>query len=317
MRADLPLLERLVDEVAAGRRVALCAVVETQGSTPQVPGSLMLVDEAGEILGTVGGGLVEAEALAEARRRLAHGPPAVVRFRLDEQSAADEGLLCGGSMGIAIVPITTLEAARPYRQAVADLRSGRGAVLELVVEQEEKLALYRVQVARAPTLLIAGAGHVGAELARLCSRLDFRVVVVDDRPELAHVDRLPPPIEMVVGDIEQTLREQPIDAASYVVIVTRGHRYDQRALLAVIDSDAHYIGMIGSRRKVELVRKHLIDCGVAPARLDRVHAPIGLPIGAVTVPELAVSIAAQLIEVRRRDRRPAVEGPVPIAGEGR
>ncbi|RME39326.1 MAG: XdhC/CoxI family protein, partial [Planctomycetota bacterium] len=115
----------------------------------------------------------------------------------------------------------------------------------------------------------------------------------------ANADRFPPPMRPVVGDIEETLRGFPIDASTYVVIVTRGHRHDERALAAVVDSPARYIGMIGSRRKIDVIFDGLRRRGVSGERLARVHAPIGLDIGAVTTDEIALSIAAQLVSVRR------------------
>jgi xanthine dehydrogenase accessory factor len=161
-------------------------------------------------------------------------------------------------------------------------------------------------------LIIAGAGHVGAQLARLAVGLDFEVVVIDDRGDLCGPDRLPEPITAAVGDIERTLRAQPIDANTFVVIVTRGHNHDEQALRAVIDSPARYIGMIGSRRKVKLIFDDLAALGVDREKLARVRAPIGMAIGAVTVPEIATSIAAQLIEVRRTEKPTRVEGPFPM-----
>ena len=137
----------------------------------------------------------------------------------------------------------------------------------------------------------------------------------DDRYDFANAGRSPPPIEPIAADIEKTLRAYPVDPSTYVVIVTRGHRHDQQALAAVINADAGYLGMIGSRRKLKLIFDELAGAGVERARLDRVHAPIGLPIHAVTVPEIAVSIAAQLIEVRRQHQPVMVTGPTPVTTE--
>ncbi len=316
MILSLPLFERIVREVSAGRSVALCAVVETRGSAPQAPGALMAVDQAMRTYGTLGGGGMEAQVRKQAFALLDTGAPRVRSFRLDAGSAAEDGLTCGGTMDVAVVPIGEAAAAEQFKRAIEDLRAGRHATIDLRVEKEGQLVAYRINVECAPTLLIAGAGHVGAELAHLCTRLAFRVVVVDDREDFANAEHLPPPIEPIAADIEKTLRAYPIDRATYVVIVTRGHMHDQRALAAVVDSDANYIGMIGSRRKVKLIRDNLLKAGVERARLERVRAPIGLPIHALTVPEIAVSIAAQLIEVRRAHRIPAVVGPTPVVAEG-
>jgi xanthine dehydrogenase accessory factor len=312
MILHVPVLERLIGEVHAGRPVALCVVVAARGSTPQAPGALMVVDQAMQTTGTLGGGCVEAEVRKRAFALLRGSASELLSFTLDHVDGWDDGLICGGAMDIAVV---SLAAAAPYERALADLRAGRDATLALHVQQDGQWVEYRVRVEREPTLLIAGAGHVGAALAKLCVGLEFRVVVVDDRADFANAERLPPPIEPIAADIETTLRTYLIDAATYVVIVTRGHRHDQQALAAVIGSAARYVGMIGSRRKVRLIREALLEAGVDPAQVERVHAPIGLPIQAVTVPEIAVSIAAQLIEVRRAQGTQLVVGPTPLGTE--
>ncbi|MCP4592919.1 MAG: XdhC/CoxI family protein [bacterium] len=310
-----PLFERINEEVRAGRAVALCAVVKTRGSTPQAPGALMLVDHAMAAVGTLGGGCVEAEVRKQAFELLQAREAKLLTFQLDHDFGWDDGLICGGGMDIAVMPIADATASRQFEEAVARMGAGHDVTVELQVDQQGERVAYQVRVEREPTLLIAGAGHVGAELARLCVGLEFRVVVVDDRPDFANAERLPPPIEPIVGDIEQTLRGYPIDLATYVVVVTRGHRHDEQALGAVIDSNARYLGMIGSRRKIKLIFDDLREAGATQEQLERVHAPIGLPIRAVTVPEIAVSIAAQLVEVRRADQAKVVIGPLPISEE--
>ncbi|MCK4658448.1 MAG: XdhC family protein [Phycisphaerae bacterium] len=318
MILHLPLFERIVAEVHSGRAVALCAVVGTRGSTPQFPGSLMLVDQNGQTTGTVGGGYGEADVCRQACALLETQTPRLLSLKLDCESGEESEAVCGGAMDVAVVPITNADTARQFDEALTKLRGGHDATITLRVGKGGQLVEYRLNIECEPTLLIAGAGHVGAELARLCVRLEFRVVVVDDRAEFANAELLPPPIEPLAADITKTLGEYPIDPATYVVIVTRGHQYDEWALAAVVNSNARYIGMMGSRRKVETIRKNLLEAGVDPVRLDRVHAPIGLPIHAMTVPEIAVSIAAQLIQVRREHKtKEVVVGPTPVAVEAR
>ena len=149
-------------------------------------------------------------------------------------------------------------------------------------------------------LLLVGAGHVAKAVARLAAETDFDVWVLDDRAEYASADRFPDASRILVGDIPQRLRELEIDEHTYVVIVTRGHLHDEAALHAVIDRPAGYIGMIGSRRKVRLIFEDLVAAGVDPEALAQVHAPIGLDIGSQTVPEIAVSIVAELIACRNQ-----------------
>jgi xanthine dehydrogenase accessory factor len=117
---------------------------------------------------------------------------------------------------------------------------------------------------------------------------------------------------LIVDDIASALRKYPIDPGCFVVIVTRGHQHDHQALEAVIRRPARYIGLIGSKRKTRMIFKDLLASGVSQEHVDRVHSPIGLPIDAVTVPEIAVSIVAELVQVRRQDTPTLVEGPIEV-----
>jgi xanthine dehydrogenase accessory factor len=152
-----------------------------------------------------------------------------------------------------------------------------------------------------PQLLIAGAGHIGRALARLGTRLDFEVTVIDDRADFANKKQFPDADAVVVADIGRALADFSISSDTYIVIVTRGHSHDAAALRACVGSSAAYVGMIGSRRKVALFReKFLAEGWATPAQFNRVHAPIGLEIGSKTVEEIAVSIAAELVLIRAR-----------------
>ncbi len=152
-----------------------------------------------------------------------------------------------------------------------------------------------------PLLVIAGGGHVGQAVALEAVRVGFDVTVIDDRPEFAAASLFPAGVNTMCGNIPEQIATCPLDQDSYVVLVTRGHRHDAQALAACIHRRLAYLGMIGSHRKVALIRKQFLETGLATEEeFDRVRAPIGLPIGAVTVPEIAVSIVAQLIAVRRR-----------------
>jgi xanthine dehydrogenase accessory factor len=303
------LFRSLIARLEAGARCALCTVVNTRGSTPQTAGAMLLVHPTGETEGTIGGGCVEAEARRRALAMLQSGESAVASFVLDHDFGWDDGLVCGGRLDVAILVLTDAAAAAPFRRAVEEIQRQRVASIPLRLRHEGRLVEYRLNIEPTPTLLVAGAGHVGAALARLAAGLDFRVVVIDDRGDLLSPARLPAPIETATGEIQNVLARWPVDANTYVVVVTRGHRHDAHALRAVIDTPAKYLGMIGSRRKIRVVFDDLEERGVARQRLQRVHTPIGLKIGAVTVAEIAVSIAAELIQVQRAESHPAVEGP--------
>ena len=316
MSEPLELFRSLLDCLESGTPCALCVVVNTRGSTPQTAGAMLLVAANGETLGTVGGGCVEAEVRRRALAMLPSRDSALLAFDLDHDFGWDDGLVCGGRLEVAVLCLAETAEAEPLREAAQRIARQEWACVPLRVLDQGKPVEYRLNIEPVPTLLVAGAGHVGVAAAKLAAGLDFRVVVLDDRGDLLTPERLPPPIETAAGDMEATLRRWPIDANTYVVIVTRGHAHDQRALHAVIGSPAKYLGMIGSRRKIGIVFDALEHAGVDRAKLDRVHTPIGLAIGAVTVPEIAVSIAAELVQVRRAESHPAVEGPLAIIASG-
>ena len=150
-----------------------------------------------------------------------------------------------------------------------------------------------------PTLLLVGAGHVALPAAQMAHMSGFRVVVLDDRADMASEERFPQAAERIAADIVQTLRNYTVTPQTYIVIVTRGHALDEEALREVIGSPAAYVGMIGSRRKVKVIMDHLREEGVDETLIQWVHSPIGLDIGSETPAEIAVSIVAELIAVRR------------------
>lgn len=150
-------------------------------------------------------------------------------------------------------------------------------------------------------LVIAGAGHVGQAVSHMGRLLDFEVTVIDDRPEFANKERVPDADHIIVRDIAEAISDLPPRADTFLVIVTRGHSHDSEALKACIRSDAAYIGMIGSARKIGLMRDQFIEKSWAtPSQFDRIHAPIGIDIQSKTVQEIAVSIAAELVLARNR-----------------
>jgi xanthine dehydrogenase accessory factor len=161
-----------------------------------------------------------------------------------------------------------------------------------------------------PQLVIAGAGHIGQAVAHLGKLLDFEVIVIDDRPEYACRERFPSADRIIVSDIGEALRRFPVSADTYIVIVTRGHARDEEALRACLKRRSGYIGMIASRRKVGLMREKFLRRGwAAAAEFDKVYSPIGIRINSQTVQEIAVSIAAELVSVRFKNREKQRDEP--------
>lgn len=152
-------------------------------------------------------------------------------------------------------------------------------------------------------LLIVGGGHVGQAVGELAAELDFDVWVVDDRQEYVSPARFPRAQKRISGSMETVLKDVEVTPDTYCLIVTRGHNHDEKALYHLIDRGARYVGMIGSRRKIKMIFDDLLAEGVAPEALEAVYAPVGIDIGSQTVPEIAVSITAELIAHRNNEGR--------------
>lgn len=336
------------------KKVALATVIETEGSTPQVPGASALFSFEGLLAGTLGGGVLEADAHREAQYALDHRNSLLYEFSLEASIDSEEAAVCGGKVKILIDATpekhenSFQRLHRSFSQRKAGLlatiieRSSKGKIVlsRHWVEREEKFtadlekplssferemketfsknktALFEIKremesaeenesclflepIFPLPQLVIAGAGHIGRAVAHQGNLLNFEVTVIDDRPELATKENIPDADQIIVDEIGKAIRDFPISQDTYLVIVTRGHQNDAEALRECIASEAAYIGMIGSDRKVNLMHKKFLEEGWATAsQFDRVHAPIGLEIGSKTVEEIAVSIAAQLVVVR-------------------
>jgi len=153
-------------------------------------------------------------------------------------------------------------------------------------------------------LIIIGAGHVGQRVADLATDVGFDVWVVDDRQEYCNTERFPQAQRLIVDTFETALRNLQIDSSTYCIIVTRGHNHDEQALYHLAESKARYVGMIGSRRKIRLIMDDLLREGISRETLEKVYAPLGLDIGSRTVPEIAISIMAELIAHRNLGRLP-------------
>jgi xanthine dehydrogenase accessory factor len=253
----MDLFEEIVKMRREGRRGALATIVHTNGSIPSYESSRMLVREDGSLVGTIGGGCVEAEVWAAAKEVMQNEAPRKMTFNLNNEATYDNGLICGGTVEIFVEPILPQ-----------------------------------------PTLHLFGGGHVSMAVAKAAAAAGFAISVIDDRETFANPERFPMAHQFFTTYEEAFEKIQPA-AASYVVIVTRGHKEDMRVLAWAVRTDARYVGMIGSRRKVLSVYKALEQDGYRPEEFERVYAPMGLDIGALSPEEIAVSIVAELIAVRR------------------
>jgi xanthine dehydrogenase accessory factor len=211
------------------------------------------------------------------------------------------GSLGGGPLQEAVAADALAALSATNRSAVQALYyTSEGEHIDRLEDQPDAAYEVMLEVVEArPALLVVGAGHIGRALTRLGEQVGFSVVVLDDRPEFANRESLPEADRILCGDLVESLRSFPIDANTYVVLVSRGHRQDEVALREVVTSGAAYVGMIGSRRRVTTVLQRLAGEGLPREALERVRTPIGLDIGAETPEEIAVSIMAEIIQARR------------------
>ena len=215
----------------------------------------------------------------------------------------DDGSIAG-TIGGGCVEAEVWQAAREV------MGSGRPRMLAFSLAEDAaydnglicggQLEIYVEPVEPLPKAFLFGAGHISKSLARLCSMLGFSVTVVDDREAYANRERFPDADEIIAGNYEEIFPKLEIHSGCYLIIVTRGHRDDMRVLRWAAATPAGYIAMIGSKRKVISVVRELVREGLDPELFRRVHAPMGLDIGAVTPEEIAVSVAAEMIAVRRK-----------------
>jgi xanthine dehydrogenase accessory factor len=254
----MDVYEELVRLRRLGQKCALATIVEAQGSIPSYTSAKLLVREDGSMIGTIGGGCVEAEVWNAAREAMETEKPKRLSFNLGQDAAYENGLICGGQVDIYVEPVLP-----------------------------------------PPKAFIFGAGHISKSLATVAGMAGFETAIVDDRESFANRGRFPDAGEIFAGEYEDVFPKLEINEHSYLVIVTRGHRDDMRVLRWAVTTPARYIGMIGSKRKVIGVIKELEKEGMPRPPGERIFAPMGFAIGAVTPEEIAVAVVAEMIAARR------------------
>jgi xanthine dehydrogenase accessory factor len=320
MDSRATLWHAAADAAERGVVAALATVARKRGSLPLADDAKMLVSASGDRLGTVGGGCVEAEVTEQALATVSLGHPTIVKHTLNSDIAGDVGLSCGGTVELFLEPLLNdSSAARLYREVgdaierrrqltvltALDWSNGPQKTVRDGVERrssfvDETAARFVEPVPRAPRVIVFGAGHVGAEIVRIAAGAGFHVVAVDDREEFANRERLPDAGEVIAEDLNNVLDRLRLEADDYVIAATRGHAFDAGVIERTAGSPAGYVGMLGSRRKLAVVRRALEGMGVSAEHLDRVRCPIGEDIGADTPAEIAVAVVAELIRVRRK-----------------
>ena len=329
------LFEAISAALQRGERAVLCSVLASSGSAPRGAGARMAVFADGAACGTVGGGAVELQAMQTARELPASGGSLSRRYVLTADDVRSIGMICGGEVTLffrCLCPERAEDVA--FVQSVLSLLgAGENAWLLTVVTDDSLRnglfsartgqqftalpmdalrpyltsraafcpgppAFYIEPLSRAGRVYLFGGGHVGRELIPLLTRLDFRVTVFDDRPDLAVPENYPAAEQVIFGDYLHIFDKLSLTADDSVIIMTPGHAADREILLQVLSTDACYIGCIGSKTKAAKTNEFLLANGVPDSALSRIHCPIGIPLGGDTPAEIAVSVAAELIRHR-------------------
>ena len=348
--------KQALELLAKNEFCVLATIIRLTGSGPRGTGTKFLIMEDGSYAGTIGGGLLEAKVLEEAKKVFATRAPARLNLSLMGKDVAETDMICGGDAEIFLEPVfpgdedqlkilrrsmeiqkrggsgvmvTALEMKRwekdkspkvfldsggeligsfPEMEGPEGLLSS-GKLAQWIKNREpgvvvhkdrqgEQMEFFVEPVISDPILYVFGGGHVSSKIVPLASKVGFKVVVVDDRADFADPVNFPEAEKVLQYPFEGVLKKLPVDESSFAIIVTRGHLHDKTVLEQCLRTNARYIGMIGSRRKKAMIYEKLLEEGFTRQDLDRVYAPIGLDIGAETPEEIAVSIVAELIQVR-------------------
>ncbi|WP_031513706.1 XdhC family aldehyde oxidoreductase maturation factor [Desulfofalx alkaliphila] len=338
------LYQSMLQLLEGGESFVQATILAQSGSAPRTAGAKMIIRADKSIIGTIGGGLVEAKVQQLAAEVFKTRKAVTKEFNLSG-SDADMDMICGGNLEVLVqyMDASKEQLLAIYREIIKAIENRKRIVLVtpladsamegshsfIVKEEGTLIGTFTVPaewlskfascttdrypqvlninekrflvepVSTYGTVYIFGAGHVSQKLAQLTTLVDFRTVVLDDRKEFANSERFPTADEvLVVEHFERAFESIQLEQESYLVIVTRGHAHDKTVLAQALNTNARYIGMIGSRRKRDTIYRALLNEGFSEEDIKRVYCPIGLEIDAETPEEIAVSITAELIKVR-------------------
>jgi xanthine dehydrogenase accessory factor len=307
------ILETVERWTAEGLRAATATLVRTERSSPREPGAMMAVSERGDVAGSLTGGCVEPALYEEARAVLAGEPARLASYGIADEDAFEAGLPCGGTVHIFLA-----EADRELiGRLAAAIRLDEPIALALTVSGPEMGAqelvplngrtepglegdVFFLPLLPRARMYVFGALDHAAAVARVGSLLGYHVTVCDARAKFLTRERFPEADELVEGWPDEFLRTAPIDGRTAICVLTHDHKFDVPLLKVALASEAGYIGALGAKKTNAERAKRLRAEGVAAEQLARIHAPIGLDIGARTPEEVAVAVAAELVSVHRR-----------------
>lgn len=327
------IIEEYIENDKTG---SIATVISREGSAPRDAGAKMFVGEDGQTYETIGGGNLEFKVQKKAMTTMNTDEPQFVRVKMDSKEVASDGMICGGEVEVFLEPIQKkhLELYRKLEQMEKNGKKGilitnlNGKLEKTLVDEDmtltgddiniwDKNSFFYKNINKihpqtvedtlietihpSPLLYIFGAGHISQFIAPLANTIGFQVVVIDDRSEFANKERFPDAHELIVKDFQEVFNQLKFSGEEFVVIVTRGHQYDRDVLEESLKRKTKYLGMIGSKMKVKMILEQMRKLGYDEEKVDNVYSPIGLSINADTPQEIAVSITAELIKVRRNN----------------
>ena len=306
---DLSVLKSAVDWLKAGQPVAIATVVQTWGSAPRPVGSWLAIRQDGQVAGSVSGGCVEDDLIRRVQTEiLTRNIPEMVVYGVSQQEAARFGIPCGGTLRLLIEPKPELAVLEELLKAISsqqitlrsvDLLTGKSTLED---GDRSDLFLCDEKVMRTTygprwRMLLIGAGQLSLYTADFALASDFEVIVIDPREEYAEgIARND--VTFIKGMPDDILLDLGIDAHTAVIALTHDPKLDDMALMEALKSPAFYVGALGSKINTQKRKERLLEFDVTKAQVEKLHGPVGLHIGALTPPEIAVSIMAEVIAVK-------------------
>lgn len=293
---DYHVLYAIRSEIEQGTAYELVEICDTKGAVPRDEGAYMIVDADGIAYGTIGGGEAEYEAMCAAKQLIAEKKNDILHFQLNNKDTHKEQKhfgVCGGNVSLKCT----------YLQGSTGVTR-----LNEIIDTEQKLR---------PRAVIFGAGHVALQLSKVLNFIGFEYVIYDDRPEFANSDRFPDAQKVIAAPFENIASQLEILPSDYVIVMTRGHECDYIVERQIMQAPPQYVGEIGSHTKLTHIHDALCqDDGVSQEAISHMFAPVGIPIGAETPEEIAISIAAELIAKRAHNeqRKRLVRHPTIVYG---
>lgn len=302
---DLEVLKTCDQWIRQGRKCELVTVIKTWGSSPRPVGATLGICDDGRVVGSVSGGCIEDDLIERVRKQgITHTRPEIVTYGITADEARRFGLPCGGTIQLAIEPLSTMSLIGELLQRLAehelvlrrlDLRTGAVSLEPATAGMVMQVTDTELATLHGPRwrLLIIGAGQLSRFLAQIAVGMDYRVTVCDPREEYRDGWQLPG-VEVVHAMPDDKVIEMKLDQRSAVVALTHDPKLDDLALMEALKSEAFYVGAIGSRSNNMKRRERLKEFDVSEAELERLHAPIGIYIGSKTPAEIAISILAEM-----------------------